>query len=672
MFRHHRKLLLAALILHAAGLALHAGVDLGWVDNDGTPSGWLGAKNAAFTLTLNISSSEATTGLDYFLVSNDGFVLGTSYFTMTNRDISGTSYSDLYFTDAQVEAAPGNVLNPRTDFDLGGTLNNVNNANVPGTYLISKYTFLVANSTPFGTYTIQTTSNAGTGWIGAGPDFSESEFSHHASYSITVAAPQWNRDSGGNWSTAGNWSDNIAPGPSGNTAVANLYDRLVAPSTVTMDSNRFLNNLNIDSPISYTIARGANVLLTMNGTTPAINIVKGSHTIAPFITWTTSGSLNVSPNAALSASGTIIWNVGGTVNVSNNATLSTTGTMTWNGPGTININNTSMLTTTGTMNWNAAGTINVLAGGTLNMSGPLNWSANCTLNVAGTATISGAHTIGAARTLTRTGGGLLTISGTQTPGAGAVFNLNGGNTNLNSSNGTAATATTAAVTNLSIGISGTATVDLAADQTLKNLTISSATEAGIQGLDLNTPATIGAFRAVRVYSTDLAAAKSALWGAVINAVANPGDGIFDSGLAAHPNARLGIAQVADLHGDQHVLLRPTIIGDLNMDGTVTISDFIDLSSNFNAVGVTWQEGDLNADGTVTIADFIDLASNFNATYAGEVFPISPEDAATLAQFAASHVPEPGLIGLTGVVILMLSRRRPMAGRTFLPAMRNCS
>jgi hypothetical protein len=598
--------LLAALILHAAGLALHAGVDLGWVDNDGTPSGWLGARNATFILTLNISSSEATTGLDYFLVSNDGFVGGTSYFTMTNRDITGTSYNDLYFTDAQVEAPPGNILNPRTDSDLGGILNNVNNANVPGTYLVSKYTFLVANNTPFGTYTIQTTSNAGTGWIGEGPDFPESEFSHHASYSITVAAPQWNRDTGGSWATTTNWSDNIVPNVA--TGTANFLNRITIPSTVSMDGAKALNTLNVDSPVSYTISRGSGGTLTMGGTSPSINILSGSHTISTFVTFSSIGAVNVSSNASVVLSGTFTWSVNGTINVGTGAS----------------------------------------------------------------ATLSGAHTIAAGRTLTRAGAGTLTISGTQTPGLGAVLNLTGGTTNINSTNGVPATATVIASTNLSMNISGSASVKLGADQTLKALTLSSVAEIGAQGLDLNSPATAGAFRSVRVYATDLAAAKSALWSAVVNAAANPGDGIVDSGVAAHLNSRLGIAIVPDLHGDQHVLLRPTIIGDLNFDGTVTIADFIDLASNFNAVGITWQEGDLNADGTVTIADFIDLASNFNATYAGEVFPISPEDAATLAQFAASHVPEPGLIGLTGVVILMLSRRRPMVGRTFLPAMRNRS
>jgi len=83
------------------------------------------------------------------------------------------------------------------------------------------------------------------------------------------------------------------------------------------------------------------------------------------------------------------------------------------------------------------------------------------------------------------------------------------------------------------------------------------------------------------------------------------------------------------------LARLTRIGDLNLDGAVTISDFIDLASNFNKAG-TWQEGDLNYDGFVTISDFIDLASNFNQSVSGEAMPISESDAAMLAQFAAER------------------------------------
>ena len=65
-----------------------------------------------------------------------------------------------------------------------------------------------------------------------------------------------------------------------------------------------------------------------------------------------------------------------------------------------------------------------------------------------------------------------------------------------------------------------------------------------------------------------------------------------------------MAIVKDVDGDANLLIRPTIAGDLNLDGVVTISDFIDLASNFNQLGVTWQEGDINYDGAVTISDLI--------------------------------------------------------------------
>src|SRR5947207_2325959 len=141
---------MASFSLHAAGLAIRAGTDLVWVDNDGTNSGWLGAKGAPFTLTLNISSSAPTTGVDYYLQSTDGFVGGTSYFTMTARTIANatTAYSETYKTNAEVLAAPANVLNPQTDLDLGGVLNNLNNANGPGPYQVAILTFQLPPDTP--------------------------------------------------------------------------------------------------------------------------------------------------------------------------------------------------------------------------------------------------------------------------------------------------------------------------------------------------------------------------------------------------------------------------------------------------------------------------------------------------------------------------------------------
>jgi len=141
-----------------------------------------------------------------------------------------------------------------------------------------------------------------------------------------------------------------------------------------------------------------------------------------------------------------------------------------------------------------------------------------------------------------------------------------------------------------------------------------------------------------------------------------------------PNHRLGVIQNRSgsgviyssffgedgLSGDE-VLVLDTVIGDLNLDGAVTISDFIDLAAHFNQQGA-WQDGDLNYDGVITISDFIDLASNFNTTYAGAVLPLNPADAQLLADFAEAHgasVPEPLCLSLLAPVAL-LSRRRKSA------------
>src|SRR5881227_293402 len=101
---------MASLFVSAFPALTFAGVDLVWVDNDGTNAGWLGAKGATFQLTLNISSSQATTGLDYYLTTPDGFVSPLSYFAITARDLTGSSYSDTYSTNTQVQSVPDNAL----------------------------------------------------------------------------------------------------------------------------------------------------------------------------------------------------------------------------------------------------------------------------------------------------------------------------------------------------------------------------------------------------------------------------------------------------------------------------------------------------------------------------------------------------------------------------------
>ena len=162
------------------------------------------------------------------------------------------------------------------------------------------------------------------------------------------------------------------------------------------------------------------------------------------------------------------------------------------------------------------------------------------------------------------------------------------------------------------------------------------------GWRYDAPANPGAYRSLRIYDIS-DSSKQNLYAALAHAQANPTDGIFDSGLAAHPSSALGLALINDSRGSTYLLIRPTRIGDLNLDGAVTISDFLQLASHFGASGA-WEEGDLNYDGQITISDFLALASNFGSAYSGVASPISTGDFALLNDFASAHgvtmVPEP--------------------------------
>ena len=279
-------------------------------------------------------------------------------------------------------------------------------------------------------------------------------------------------------------------------------------------------------------------------------------------------------------------------------------------------------------------------------------------------TVSGPFSIGASRTLTKDGDGALIISGPQNHAAGAVLRVSRGTVNLNSNAGTAGLASGS---NLTLNIAANAAnaqsrVILRASQNLKELTVAYAAP-GTQTLDLASGPNTAELYTVTVYSSNLAATKAALWNAIKNAnvagAADRFDGIIDSNL--HPGSGVGIAKIGD-----HIYIRSTRIGDVNLDGVVTISDFIDLASNFNGTNKTWQEGDLNYDGAVTISDFIDLASNFNGSYSGETFPISLADARVLADFAEAHgvsVPEPIVIPL---VVLAFAGAMLRRTRTSMP------
>jgi autotransporter-associated beta strand protein len=91
-----------------------------------------------------------------------------------------------------------------------------------------------------------------------------------------------------------------------------------------------------------------------------------------------------------------------------------------------------------------------------------------------------------------------------------------------------------------------------------------------------------------------------------------------------------------------VLIRYTLYGDANLDGTVNSTDFAAIASHFNQSSNTWPDGDFNYDGRVNALDFNALAANFASTEASP----SMESA-----MLGSIVPEPGI---SAVIIAELS------------------
>ena len=92
-----------------------------------------------------------------------------------------------------------------------------------------------------------------------------------------------------------------------------------------------------------------------------------------------------------------------------------------------------------------------------------------------------------------------------------------------------------------------------------------------------------------------------------------------------------------------VLMRYTLAGDTDLDGSVGVADFARLAAAFN-LPAAWSGGDFNYDGMAGIADFSQLAGNFN-----RVLTVAP---------ARTAVPEPAV----GVLALGFALTRRWRGR----------
>jgi hypothetical protein len=108
-----------------------------------------------------------------------------------------------------------------------------------------------------------------------------------------------------------------------------------------------------------------------------------------------------------------------------------------------------------------------------------------------------------------------------------------------------------------------------------------------------------------------------------NAGAWDGLGINSSTAAASAvGDGLGIARASDLFNGgggivaginlaaNDIIIRHTLYGDCNLDGTVNLLDFNRLSGSFGAANTSWSQGNFNYDNSTNLLDFNALAANF--------------------------------------------------------------
>jgi hypothetical protein len=269
-------------------------------------------------------------------------------------------------------------------------------------------------------------------------------------------------------------------------------------------------------------------------------------------------------------------------------------------------------------------TLTAGAGTSLIAAGSLDLASNSTISTAGTVAITGVSTVG----------GTWTISGGTDVFVGTLNAVGTGQFKLTNTVG----ATPTLLKTDNVLIASTAKVDL-----------------GKNAMRIRPETTS---------PTTLAQVKTYL---ALGRVTTGDGGITSTVLAANQAIGYKLVTAAGtflgtptLVGD--ILVRATIKGDSDLNGTVNFDDLLTLAQNYNVTGTgEWYTGDFTFDGNVNFDDLLNLAQNYSAVLAidgqttGSAF-ITDSFAGDWA-LAMSLVPEPTSLATLGMASALISRRR---------------
>jgi len=468
-----------------------------------------------------------------------------------------------------------------------------------------------------------------------------------AGSSLAQTTGTWAITTGGNWSTTTNWSGAVPDGTSTNGGTATLGTTILAGAMVNLDIPVNLSFLTFNSPFSYTLA--GTQPLTLNGS-QRITVSQGTHTIGAPLAGI-NGFDKVGP-------GTLIINgnssITGFIGVS---------------AGSLRITNPAAIGSV-----SSDDVLGASSGGSLELTGSIDLG-NRPIGLAGT------PSVGALRSLAgnnRIGGnvfllqntnvgvdaGTLTLDGTIIPN-GVAFNTDlrkvgngtlvarrfGGNDVFNAAQRPLGLLEISQgllrqQQNPGVGPSGSTTSRVNALNVLPFAQLDLTNNAMVLDYFGNSPVqdVRNALRETRIISSTPNALGVGIGYAEQTALA-----------AAFPTTTPNVFFGQSLDNTS-VLLRYTLLGDTNLDGSVTFDDLVNLARRFNQPGL-WTNGDSNYDGQVDFNDLVNIARNFNRSLLGT--PISDGGGGSFEESwaaALATVPEPATLSAAILAITALLHR----------------